>query len=42
MCDFQKFNETLPSKNKFFSSLSGKEIRDKSINMFSKFGINLK
>ena len=26
MCDFEKFNETLPSKNEFYSSLSGKGI----------------
>ena len=25
MCDFEKFNETLPIKNKFYTSLSEKE-----------------
>ena len=24
MCDFEKFNETLPNKSEFYSSLSGK------------------
>ena len=29
MCDFQKFNETLPSKNEFYSSFSANGIGDK-------------
>ena len=29
MCDFKKFNETLPTKNELYSSLSGKGISDK-------------
>ena len=29
MCDLEKFNETFPSKNKFYSSLSGKGISEK-------------
>ena len=29
MCNFERFNETLPSRNEFYSSLSGKEISDK-------------
>ena len=41
MCDFEKFNETLPSKNEFYSSLSGKWISDKEYHILSKFIINL-
>ena len=40
MCDFQKFNETLPRLNEFYKVV--KELVTKIINMFSKFGINLK
>ena len=43
MCDLEKFKEKLP--NKFYISLSGtgiKELTTKSINMFSKFGKNVK
>ena len=29
MCDLEKSNETFPSKNKFYSSLSGKGISEK-------------
>ena len=29
MCNFERFNETLPSRNEFYSSLSGKEISGK-------------
>ena len=29
ICDFEKFNETLPSKNELHSSLSGKRISNK-------------
>ena len=42
MCDLEKFNETFPSKNKFYSSLSGKELVKNSFLIFSKFGINFK
>ena len=36
MSSFEKFNKTMPSKNEFYSSLKGKEISDKDINIFSK------
>ena len=42
MSDFEKFEEQLPSKEKFYSSLTGKKIVIKSMNMFLMFGINLK
>ena len=29
MCDFEKVNKTLPDKNDFYSSLSGKGISEK-------------
>ena len=29
MCDIEQFNETLTSKNEFYSSLRGEEISDK-------------
>lgn len=38
---FEKFEERLPRKGKFYSSLTGKRISDETINMFLKFGINL-
>ena len=43
MTDFEKFKEEFPSKKMFHSSLKGKKkIVIKSINMFLRFGINLK
>ena len=41
MSDFKKFNKELPSKEKFYSSLTCKNISDKEY-MFLMFGINLK
>ena len=42
MCDFEKFRETLPSKNKFYVLLSGKGISDKEhqyvLKVWNKFG----
>ena len=41
MSSLEKFAERLPSKNKFYSSLSGKEISDKkyqyALNAWNKF-----
>ena len=41
MSSLEKFTERLPSKNKFYSSLSGKEISDKKYqyahNVWNKF-----
>ena len=41
MTDSEKFKEKLPSKEKFYSSLTGKKIRDKEyhhvINVWNKF-----
>ena len=41
MSDFQKFKEQLPSKEKFYSSLTGKKIRNKEyehgLNVWNKF-----
>ena len=43
MIDFEKFKEKFPSKEMFHSLLTGKKkIVLKSINMFLRFGINLK
>ena len=45
MTDFEKFKEEFPSKEMFHSSLKGKKKKKiviKSINMFLRFGINLK
>ena len=41
MGDFEKFKEELLSKEKFYSSLTGRKITDKEY-MFLIFGINLK
>ena len=42
MSDSEKFKEHLTSKEKFYSSLTGKKIVTKNINMFLRFGTNLK
>ena len=42
MSDFEKFKEPLPSKEKFYSSLTGKKIVTKNMNMLLRFGTNLK
>ena len=42
MSDFQKVKEELPSKEKFYSSLTGKKIVTKKMTMFWKLEINLK
>ena len=42
MSDFEKFNEELSSKEKFYSSLTGKKNSDKEYDMFLKFGTKLK
>ena len=36
MSSIERLNKTMPSKNEFYSSLKGKGISDKDINMFSK------
>ena len=41
MSDFEKFKEYFPSKEKFYSALTGKK-RTKNMNMFLMFVINLK
>ena len=42
MCDFEKFCETLPSKNEFYILLSGKGVRDEEyqyvLKVWNKFG----
>lgn len=39
MCSFEKFNETkLPWKDNFYSSLTGKGINDKNVNIQIKTG----
>ena len=38
MSDFENFKEQLPSKEKFYISLTGKKIVTKSMNMFLRFG----
>ena len=42
MRDFGKFKEKLPSKEKFYSLLTGKKIVAKNMIMFLMFGVNLK
>ena len=42
MSDFEKFKEGLTSKEKFYSSLIGKKLAIKSMNMFLKIEINFK
>ena len=42
MSDFENFKKELTSKEKFYSSLTGKKIVAKNIKMFLKFGTNLK
>ena len=42
MSNFDKFKEQLPSKEKFYSSLTGKKIVTKNMNMFLRFETNLK
>ena len=42
MTDFKKFKEKLPSKEKFYSSLTGKKLLTKNLIMFLRFGTNLK
>ena len=43
MTDFKKFEEPLPSKEKFYSSLTGKKnLVTKNMIMFLRFGTNLK
>ena len=42
MGDFEKFQEELRSKEKFYSSLTGKKFVIKSMNMFLKYGIDFK
>ena len=41
MSDFKKFEEQLPSKEKFYSLLTGKKLVTKNMNMFLRFGTNL-
>ena len=43
MTDFAKFKKELPSKEKFYSSLTGKKINDKEYDhVLLRFGTNLK
>ena len=42
MTDFEKLKDQLPSKEKFYSFSADKKIVRKSMNMFLKFGTNLK
>ena len=42
MSDFEKFKEELPSKEKFYSSLAGKNNSDKEYDMFLSFETKLK
>ena len=42
MIVLEKFEKQLPSKEKFYSSLTDKNIVTKIMNMLSKFGIHLK
>ena len=42
MSDFKKFKEELPSKKKFYGSLTGKKLVIKIKIMFLRFGTNLK
>ena len=43
MCDLEKFNETLPGKNEFYSSLGGKGISKKEyqyiLKVWNTFGM---
>ena len=41
MTDFKKFKEQLPSKEKFYNSLTDNEIATKNMIMFLRFGTNL-
>ena len=41
MSDFKKFEEQLPSKENFYSLLTGKKLVTKNMNMFLRFGTNL-
>ena len=41
MSDFEKLKEELPSKEKFYGSLTNKKIMTKNMNMFLRFGTNL-
>ena len=45
MCDFEKVNKILPSKNNFYSSLSDKGISDKEyehvLKVWNKFEITI-
>ena len=38
----KKFKEELPGKEMFYSSLTNRKIKDKNMNMFLMFEINLK
>ena len=42
MSYFEKFPEELPSKEKFYSSLTGKKLLIKSMNSFLKLGMHFK
>ena len=42
MSDFEKFERELPSKEKFYSSLTGKKLVTKIMNIFLRFAPNLK
>ena len=42
MSDFEKFERELPSKEKFYSSLTGKKLVTKIMNIFLRFALNLK
>ena len=42
MSDFEKLKGELPSKEKFYSSLTGKKLVKKNIKMFLRFRTNLK
>ena len=42
MKDFEKFKEQLPNKDECQSSLIGEKVVTKMMNVFLKFGINLK
>ena len=42
MSGFEQFKEELPSKEKFYSSLTCKKLVAKSMSMLLRFGINLK
>ena len=42
MSDFEKFKEELPRKEDFYSSLTGKKLVTKTMNIILRFGITLK